>query len=177
MNCFVLPLLATLVFLTCLETDGQSVDALYVRAAHKKLSSAREYTLKVAELMPADKYAFRPVSNAMSFGEQLLHLSENLGWLCSDYLLEEKNPVEKVKMQLQEKDSIIRVVTEVYDYALQALSRLDSRTLSDSVAFFAGPMTKLQIVNLINDHQTHHRGQLLVYLRLSGITPPRYVGW
>ncbi|WP_374662973.1 DinB family protein [Parasegetibacter sp. NRK P23] len=38
-------------------------------------------------------------------------------------------------------------------------------------------MSKLQIINLLSDHQTHHRGQLLVYLRLCGLTPPKYVGW
>jgi uncharacterized damage-inducible protein DinB len=38
-------------------------------------------------------------------------------------------------------------------------------------------MNKLQIINLINDHQTHHRAQLLVYLRLKGVKPPEYVGW
>jgi hypothetical protein len=26
-------------------------------------------------------------------------------------------------------------------------------------------------------HQTHHRGQLVVYLRLKGIKPPQYRGW
>jgi len=30
---------------------------------------------------------------------------------------------------------------------------------------------------LLNDHQTHHRGQLVVYLRLNGIKPPAYIGW
>lgn len=176
MNCFSL-LFSALLVLSCWETEGQSADTLFVRAAHKKLSNAREYTLRVAKLMPAEKYPFRPASDAMSFGEQLLHLSQNLGWLCSAYLREEKNPVEKMKMQFQQKDSIVQVVNDVYDYALKALHQLEPRELSDSVAFFAGPMTKLQIVNLINDHQTHHRAQLLVYLRLNGITPPRYVGW
>ena len=176
MNCFVL-LLSVFLVLTCWEADGQGVDTLFVRAAHKKLSNAKEYTLKVAELMPAELYAYRPASTGMSFGEQLLHLSQNLGWLCSAYLREERNPVEKTKMRLQQKDSILQIVTDVYDYALMALDQLEPRQLSDSVAFFAGPMTKLQIVSLMNDHQTHHRAQLLVYLRLNGMTPPRYVGW
>jgi uncharacterized damage-inducible protein DinB len=38
-------------------------------------------------------------------------------------------------------------------------------------------MNKLQILNLLNDHQTHHRAQLIVYLRINGIKPPDYVGW
>lgn len=41
----------------------------------------------------------------------------------------------------------------------------------------AGRMSKLQFINLLNDHQTHHRGQMMVYLRLNGIQPPEYMGW
>lgn len=38
-------------------------------------------------------------------------------------------------------------------------------------------LNKIQFLNLIQDHQTHHRAQLLVYLRLNNLTPPRYSGW
>lgn len=176
MNCFPI-ILSALLVLTCQETEAQRADTLFVRAAHTKLSNAKDYTLRVAELMPADKYAFRPAPDAMSFGEQLLHLSQNIGWLCSAYLTGKRSPLEKAKLQFHQKDSVLRVVIDVYDYALQTLDGLAPGELGDSVKFFAGPMTKLQIVNLINDHQTHHRAQLLVYLRLNGITPPRYVGW
>jgi uncharacterized damage-inducible protein DinB len=30
---------------------------------------------------------------------------------------------------------------------------------------------------LMHDHHTHHRGQIIVYLRLNGLKPPKYVGW
>ncbi len=38
-------------------------------------------------------------------------------------------------------------------------------------------MTERQIINLMNDHLTHHRAQAIVYLRLNGVMPPKYVGW
>lgn len=38
-------------------------------------------------------------------------------------------------------------------------------------------MTRRQILLLLHDHQTHHIGQVIVYLRLKGIKPPAYVGW
>lgn len=41
----------------------------------------------------------------------------------------------------------------------------------------AGPLTRRQILILMHDHQAHHIGQLIVYLRLKGIKPPGYVGW
>lgn len=147
-------------------------------AAHSKLEGARDYTLSIAELMPAESYAFRPSADQMTFGEQLLHLSANLGWLSSHYLNNEApNPVESGDMKLTQKDSIIRVVDKAYQYALHALNAFPRDRLGDTVSFFAGPKRIMQIINLVNDHQSHHRGQLIVYLRMRGIKPPPYVGW
>ncbi|MGX5688737.1 DinB family protein [Arcticibacter tournemirensis] len=39
--------------------------------------------------------------------------------------------------------------------------------LDEQVKFFAGPMTRRQILILMHDHKTHHLGQLIVYLRLK----------
>jgi uncharacterized damage-inducible protein DinB len=159
------------------SAQTQSVDTLFIQAAKKKLYNAREYTLKVAALMPAENYQFKPSVDEMNFGEQLLHISKNLGWLSSSYLKGEQNPVRNVDTKLHQKDSIIAIVSRVYDYALNALEYFPADHLKDTVSFFSGPMNNLQIINLINDHQTHHRGQLIVYLRMNGIKPPGYVGW
>ena len=165
-------------FLSCFfNSRAQSTDALFLTAAIRKLEHSRDYTLEVARLMPPTEYGFSPVPEEMSFAEQLLHLSQNLGWLSASYLRGEDNPVGDADMKLHDKDSIIAVVGRVYDYALTALEKFPPDHLKDNVSFFAGPMNKLQIINLINDHQTHHRAQLLVYLRLKGIKPPEYLGW
>jgi uncharacterized damage-inducible protein DinB len=158
--------------------NGQSIDTLFIHAAHAKLKNAAEYTLKVAELMPAEWYAFKPSDGQMNFGQQLLHLSRNLGRLSSYYLNNsDENPVSEADLKSDEKDSIIMVLNRSYKYALNLLEHYPPGQLKDTVSFFAGPMTKLQIINLVNDHQTHHRGQLIVYLRMKGITPPPYIGW
>jgi uncharacterized damage-inducible protein DinB len=173
-----IPVFLTLaIFGLTFKIKAQSTDILFMEAAKKKLLNAKAYTLKVAELMPAEFYQFRPSEQEMHFAEQLLHLSANLGWLSSAYLTGGQNPVQKSDMTTFLKDSVIRVLNSTYDYALHALEYLPTNQLKEPVTFFAGPMNKLQIINLINDHQTHHRGQLLVYLRLKNIKPPDYVGW
>ena len=43
--------------------------------------------------------------------------------------------------------------------------------------FFAGPKSKFQILNLLEDHVTHHRGQLIVYLNFKNSIPPSFIGW
>jgi len=162
----------------CYHGYAQAVDTLFLNAAYAKLQTSAEYTLKVAYLMPADKYDSRPSPGQMSFGQQLIHLSRNLGWLSGYYLNNgEENPVTEADLKLQQKDSIIAVVDRTYGQALAILKRFSPDQLTDTVSFFAGPMNKLRIINLLNDHQTHHRGQLVVYLRMNGIKPPPYVGW
>lgn len=158
-----------------LPVSAQSTNSLFLRAAIQKLEHARAYTLQVAEAMPSEHYMFKPTEESMTFAQQLHHLAENLGWLSSVYLKNETNPVTK-KLQ-SDKNASIHELELVYDYALLALQAFPPQSLPDTVSFFAGPMTKLQIINLINDHQTHHRAQLAVYLRMVGVKPPAYIGW
>ncbi|HEV3252316.1 MAG TPA: DinB family protein [Puia sp.] len=155
----------------------QSPGKLFLDAAITKLQHSKIYTLQMGDKMPAEKYNFRPVPDEMSFAEQLMHLSENLAWLTSDYLEKQASPFTKADGKKQKKEEVLEVVNRVYDFAIRVLRNIDEAHLSDSVNFFAGPMNKLQIINLVSDHQTHHRGQLIVYLRLNGIKPPDYVGW
>ena len=159
------------------SVQAQKNDSLFLSAAVAKMQHAKEYTIKVAHLMPQEKYSFNPIQGEMSFGEQLLHLSSNIGWLCSSYLGGSENAVKKTDSKVQKKEEIISVLNKAYDYAINTLQHFEPARLSDTVSFFAGPMNKLQIINLLNDHQTHHRAQILVYLRLNGIKPPDYVGW
>ncbi|MEO8404762.1 MAG: DinB family protein [Chitinophagaceae bacterium] len=156
---------------------AQKIDSLFLEAAISKLQNSKQYTLKMANLMPEEKYSFKPTPDEMNFGEQLLHISENLRWLTSSYILNSESPEPKSKVGAQKKVAIIEVLKKTYDFAIDALSSFELSHLADTVSFFAGPKTKLQMINLISDHQTHHRGQMIVYLRLNGIRPPEYVGW
>lgn len=170
-------LFIAILLLTHISASSQKVNSLFLDAAVLKLKHAKEYTLQLAQLMPADKYTFRATPAQMSFGGQLLHISSNIGWLCSSYLGGVKNPVTKEDATLTDKKDILAVVTKTYDFAINVLQHFDDARLADTVSFFAGHMNKLQIINLLSDHQSHHQGQIIVYLRLNGIKPPDYVGW
>ena len=166
-----------IIFLAMSDVKAQPFETAFLNANISKLKNAKAYTLQVANLMPDTKYAYQPSKEEMEFGKQLLHLSQNLCWLSSSYLSANKNPLTEADGKLTEKKDIISVVTKAYDFAISALQIFDTKTLTDTVKFFAGTMNKLQIINLLQDHQTHHRAQLLVYLRLNGIKPPEYIGW
>lgn len=141
-----------------------------------KWANAKIYTLKMAELMPEEFYDFKPVPDVMSFKEQLLHTAQNIQWLSTSYLLSGKKP-PKNDSALTTKAMVIQRLTDAYNTGLLAHQSLSAEELDQPVSFFAGPMTKRQILFLLHDHQTHHVGQIIVYLRLKGIKPPPYVGW
>lgn len=167
----------SLLFVTAFSASGQKTNSLLIDAALLKLKNAKEYTLQMARQMPAEYYAFKPTPEQMTYGAQLLHICSNLAWLSSSYLGGGKNPVSKEDAAFSDKENILAVINKTYDFAIGTLGNFDTQQLADTVSFFAGPMNKLQIINLLSDHQVHHQGQLIVYLRLKGIKPPAYVGW
>jgi len=156
-------------------SHAQSNDSLLVQLS-RKWENAKAYALKMADLMPAENYDFRSVEDVMSFKEQLLHIADNMKWLSSAFLFNTaKNGA--FDTATMDKAAVRKVIFNAYDQALSVHHKLSQKQLNEVVPFFAGPMTRRQILILMHDHQTHHVGQLVVYLRLKGIKPPSYVGW
>ena len=97
-------------------------------------------------------------------------------WLSTDYLGAPPFPKD-VDHPSEKKEDVIKLLEASFDHAAQAISKFSASDLDDVVEFFAGPMTKRRVFFLMTDHVTHHRGQLVVYLRLNDIVPPKYRGW
>ena len=154
---------------------AQMNDSLIVQLSRKWVH-AKDYALKMAELMPEEEYDFKPVQSEMTFKQQLLHLADNVIWLSTSYLSPKLGKI-KIDTSNLSKAKVIEIVSRAYDIGLRAQSSLSTSQLDNKVNFFAGPMTIRQILILLHDHQSHHLGQVIVYLRLKGIQPPDYVGW
>ncbi|MEM6724704.1 MAG: DinB family protein [Bacteroidota bacterium] len=143
----------------------------------EKWTNAKAYTIELAESMPAEHYAFQPTEDISTFEDLLRHLVQNMVWLSNSYLGNETKFPYPLKDTVYQKADLLQVLEAGFDYAYAAVESLDPNEYNDTVDFFAGPKTKRQILILLNDHVTHHRGQAIVYLRLQGVKPPRYRGW
>lgn len=150
---------------------------LFLTSTLERLKNSKEYTLQVAEKMPADKYGFKPTPEEMSFGTMLLHMAENLLYISTEFVSPDRGRAMGAPPTDSTKAGAIKAITSAYDFAIATVASFPREQLADSVAFFAGKITRLQMINILSDHQTHHRGQLIVYLRLNGIVPPRYIAW
>ena len=167
----------SILFSCAMGQDTFTSDAL------SKWKGMKSYTLAVAEAMPENKFNYKPVQVEKTFAEQLVHTANNIYQLSSSFLRDTLSPVnmksmqEKVSNNTFTKAEIIAYVSNAFDYGGNSIGLLDAKKLEEVINFWGGSATKRKIVLLLNDHQTHHRGQMIVYLRLNGIAPPAYIGW
>jgi uncharacterized damage-inducible protein DinB len=142
----------------------------------EKWENAQVYTLNVLSLLPDSSLTYRPTAAQMTAEEQILHLLKNMNWLVGSYL-EGTETVFDFNSNGNNHTQLTSLAKTIFQNANQALKELPMEKWDEKVDFFAGPKTRGQIIQLVDDHHTHHRAQLIVYLRILGIKPPRYVGW
>ncbi|HKK75484.1 MAG TPA: DinB family protein [Saprospiraceae bacterium] len=170
MNRFILLFCA---FLLCLSAKAQDS---YLQEFQQKWANAKAYTLELAQAMPEEYYDFKPTEEQMSFKRQLLHTASNMVWLSSAYLNGKKLEAD-LRSDDYTKAEVIELLERSFNNAAAAVIDFPVEELKTEVKFFAGPMSKRQIIVLMNDHVVHHRGQMIVYARLKGIEPPKFRGW
>ena len=142
----------------------------------EKWENSKLYLMAIAEAMPEEHYDFKPTERQMSFKEQLVHIKGNMDWLSNTYFTEAEfkrstSDLPSTKMET------IRLIEGAFDAAAEIITKASDEEMADTISFFAGPKSKLQILNLLQDHVTHHRGQLIVYLNLNEVEPPSFSGW
>jgi len=155
----------------------------FVKDALSKWKGMKSYTLAVAEAMPEAKYDYKPTPEEMTFGFQFVHMAGNMYFLSAKLIRGIEPPIDinavlaRANQGKMSKKEIIDLISNAFDYTEQTIAQLTDKTLEEELDYWGGHSTKRKIVFLLNDHQTHHRGQLVVYLRLNGIKPPAYIGW
>ncbi|TRZ45958.1 DinB family protein [Robertkochia solimangrovi] len=167
----------TLLILTMIISSKAMSQQSTIDAFLEKWQNSKAYLLEIAAAVPEDNYDFSPTEREMNIKEQLVHIRGNMIWLSTTYFT--KTPADKAAISINPgtKQELIDELTKSFDSVSDAIRATDPETLDETVEFFAGPKSKLQILNLLQDHVTHHRGQLIVYLNLLEIKPPKYRGW
>lgn len=169
-------LLSISIFIISMTTFAQQ--STVKGAFLEKWENSKNYLIAVAEAMPEKDYDFKPSERQMTFKEQLVHIEENIYWLEFTYLfeviMEERTKPDPNALS---KKEVIEMLDNGFDSVSEMVREMTDEELTETVNFIAGKKSKLQLLNLLHDHVTHHRGQLIVYLNLKNIEPPKYVGW
>jgi len=151
---------------------------------HEKWQNSLKYTLEALESIPDSSLQYRPTEGQMSVQEQMQHISGNVYGLSRRFLgyspadFDEEALREVLSAETLDRAALINLLTEAYGFGTAAINSLEEKDWEELVPnFFAGPRSKRVIVYLLQDHATHHRAQVLMYMRMLNLEPPRYRGW
>jgi uncharacterized damage-inducible protein DinB len=170
-------LITLLLFLCASPLIAQQND--FLKDFVERLENSRKYLITVAEMMPEEKYNYKPTSESLSFAENLLHIGFAMDWHSQSLLGGKEARTWQTdtiyKVADKSKKEMIALVDQTFKDAITLLKKFKPNQLNNRLDYFGLNRTKRQICMLLADHITHHRGQMLVHLRLNGLTPPRYV--
>jgi len=112
---------------------------------------------KSAEMVPADKYNYKPVDTVRTFGQLIAHVTDSYNYFCahgSGNKVQWADPVEKGKT---DKETLLPKLKEAVD-------KCNSVYGSDAS----------QIAPLLENvaHTNLHYGNLITYMRMMGLKPP-----
>ncbi|MBZ5859598.1 DinB family protein [Flavihumibacter profundi] len=161
-----------LVFGTFHFSQAQSNNADIV----KEWERAKAYTREYLDAMPESSYGLKPTPEMRSFAEQMLHLTDaNFNFLSAasgEKVPEGYSDLEKTTNK--SKENVTKLVMAGYDFAINAIKKITPAQMGENVKLFGRfDMTKGTAIAKAFEHQTHHRGQTTVYIRLAGAKPPQ----
>ena len=166
--------LALLIGCVFASTVGAQTPSLQ-DGALKDWTSQRDMLVKIAAALPEDKFGFRPTPAQRTWGEQILHIAQaNVNQMGR---LGAKVPAPAIDMKLTAPADIMKALTDSFDYGTAVLKEQTDATLVQAAVNtrfdqFMGPSAKVRVVYYVIGHTWDIYGQMVVYLRLNGITPP-----
>ena len=135
--------------------------------------STRALVLGIADAVPEDKYDFKPTPAVRTAREILIHLiGENYTFFSrvSGDTLPSNSRFDSLKSRAE----ILKALRDSYEYGAQVWVGLTEAKAQEMVAGRGGQQVQRwsAILGVIQDNMNHY-GNLVVYLRLNGIVPPR----
>lgn len=133
--------------------------------------TVRDYVLRSAEKMPADKYSFRPTQEVRTFAQQIAHIADDQYNLCAPARDETRDAAYRaIETSLSTKTELIAALKSALAYCDAAY---ESLTDASAAAPARGKdRTRFGMLNWNLWHTWEHYGNIVVYLRLNHLVPP-----
>ena len=125
-----------------------------------------------AQIMPEEKYSFRPTPENMTFGKTIGHIADVNNAVCSRMFTPPATPFAK-SSETDPKEKLVAELKASMDYCGEQFSKMTDANLADMVPFFGGKqITRIgAALAVITDFADHYAG-LSIHLRMNGLLPP-----
>lgn len=169
----------SILLLAIITIPLQAQEDPFINDFLERWENSRDYLILIAETMPKDAYDFKAAPESLSFAENLMHIGFAIDWHTQSLLGGKEARVWQTdtiyKTANKSKAEMIGTINKTFDESIALIQKFPVTEMEDTLNYFGLNRSKRQIFLLLTDHVTHHRGQMLVSMRLNGLTPPRYV--
>ncbi len=132
-------------------------------------------TQRLARIFEDADLGVQPGAGSMTCAELIAHIISSRNFLRGVFA--EAHPqteLFKVAVDTSSAAALCRQLAASWRSVLEAIDQAPEQWLEEEIAPF-GPdwrMTRLDMAQLMIEHEIHHRGQLSVYARVAGKVPP-----
>ena len=123
----------------------------------KGFNEVNDWVVKAAEMVPADKYNYKPTDTVRTFGQLVGHVIDSYNYFCAHGVGNKVEWVTPVEKGNTDKDTLMPKLKEAVGRCTAAY---DSKTPQ-----FGPLFTNVGHTNL-------HYGNIITYLRMMGLKPP-----
>ncbi|MFI5092863.1 MAG: DinB family protein [Candidatus Acidiferrum sp.] len=153
------------------EPAGGQVANPVTTTVKGQLTRYEKNMVEAADLMPAEKFNFKPTAEMNTFAHLTMHIAMSNNFLCSKISGQEAPKVELKDTDSKEK--LVGALKASFEYCSTALAGVDDSKLGDSLTLFGNRQTsRAGALIALSDDWYDHYGAQAVYLRLNGILPP-----
>lgn len=115
------------------------------------------WLLKAAEMVPPDKYSYRPIATVRTYGELLGHVADGYNYFCG----------RAAGQKIEWSDAIAKGNTDKATITAQLKTATDSCSAAHTGKGAGSP---LLLQNF--GHTNLHYGNVITYMRMLGLLPP-----
>ena len=165
---------AALVGLACGSARAAGAQSATLNAELlKDWTEQKNLMMKIAEAMPAEKFSYKSTPPQRDYGQQILHVANgNIVYLR---FMGAKATAPTVQRDANGKAEILKALADAYDFGAAVINEQTDQSLLQTVDTnqYLGPSSRARVIYFLLGHTWDIYGQMAVYLRLNGITPPR----
>lgn len=130
--------------------------------------------------MPEESFDFKPTEAQRTFGEQALHVAGGNTFLLGFTGAQAKGleislgNFATFGIEASTKAEILAALEKSFDHGSAALAEFDDEAMLEEIQGppWLGKIARATMFSFIVSHQWDIYGQMVVYLRLQGVTPP-----
>jgi uncharacterized damage-inducible protein DinB len=124
-----------------------------LQAGFNEVSS---FVAKSADMVPPDKYSYRPTASVRTFGQLVAHMADGYVWYCARATGRNVEWSDAIEQGPGDKATIVAKLKQAQSGCSSVYGGQGSfRALMENIA-----------------HTNLHYGNVITYLRMMGLTPP-----